>query len=701
MSNKQIVVVIFMVIGFLVMLGLALVKCANNIGAQMKESREEQTRVAMTDSDGDGYCMHETECFDDAKPGDCSDKDAERHPGAVECDATGLGDGIDNDCDDIKDNGCLDVDNDNDGYCEHAETCKGDAKPGDCEDLDSTVHPGAPESHRKNEGNGRKVDNDCDGVIDNGTRWFDDDGDGYCESASRCNTEGIEPGDCDDDNPNVHPGEVTEGKLRGELLYGDGLDNNCDGMIDEGCVDVDNDGDGFCEDDKKCMSKVKDGCKKGEDECLTEVAPGDCNDANKDVYPGAKESDYRTDDAPKDAKIPQLDGIDNDCDGIVDNHLPWYDDDGDGYCEDDNECIGEALPEDCDDDNPDIHPGAAEGDAANNGDEIDNNCNGEVDEGTKNIDTDGDGVSGQMGDCDEMNPMVFKGQLEWFDGYDNDCDGVVDETNGLADVDDAPGYDRDDYRNTHKGNLRDIYEVYPESVWTERINGWSFDHDWSVATYDAYSGMVRTHHYKSESGSYKVYNRDDYKVVAVRGPDLDIETIPATDSDERAKRILLRFEQRGWPIKVQLKMDNVPRPSLSVTVGRGIDGLNKRTIQDETLSTASASIPSLELVDGNPEDTYLFFWQCKQEPDEEKCTYIYVGQYSLAKAVPKSINCTRAVSVDVRRIEVRDIEECRSDYNESSGLKDAGIEKRWMHLADSCTTVTEQYDLPFTLIFTR
>ena len=57
----------------------------------------------------------------------------------------------------------------------------------------------------------------------------DDDGDGYSECQ----------GDCDDDNPAIHPG-ATE--------VCDGLDDNCDGVADPGLGDPDGDGVGACAD---------------------------------------------------------------------------------------------------------------------------------------------------------------------------------------------------------------------------------------------------------------------------------------------------------------------------------------------------------------------------------------------------------------------------------------------------------------------
>ena len=58
-----------------------------------------------------------------------------------------------------------DVDNDGDGYSE---------EEGDCNDENPNISPGTTESL-----NG--LDDDCDGLVDNGTDGFDDDGDGYSE----------------------------------------------------------------------------------------------------------------------------------------------------------------------------------------------------------------------------------------------------------------------------------------------------------------------------------------------------------------------------------------------------------------------------------------------------------------------------------------------------------------------------------------
>lgn len=114
------------------------------------------------------------------------------------------------------------VDNDGDGW-----TVEG----GDCNDGDKAINPGAIEVCDG-------IDNNCDGNTDGDagdrvTIYFDGDGDGYAfdyESAtsSYCPTEEMPSGyfltadDCDDSNPEVHPGaeEVCDWVV----------DNNCDGV---------------------------------------------------------------------------------------------------------------------------------------------------------------------------------------------------------------------------------------------------------------------------------------------------------------------------------------------------------------------------------------------------------------------------------------------------------------------------------------
>jgi MYXO-CTERM domain-containing protein len=112
-----------------------------------------------------------------------------------------------------------DPDLDGDGYPEST----------DCDDADPAVFPGATELC-----NGG--DDDCDGVADDGLStydWYvDDDGDGYGDVFDRndCTppTAGYVElsGDCNDLDGSTYPGAV-------ELC--DGVDNDCDLAIDEGC----------------------------------------------------------------------------------------------------------------------------------------------------------------------------------------------------------------------------------------------------------------------------------------------------------------------------------------------------------------------------------------------------------------------------------------------------------------------------------
>jgi MYXO-CTERM domain-containing protein len=109
------------------------------------------------------------------------------------------------------------------------------ASAADCDDTDAGVNPAATEVCDG-------VDNDCDGEIDPPdaegalTLYADADLDGYgADGAAGITGCSEEPGlaatggDCDDADPLVHPDAE-------ELCQG--LDDDCDGDVDEGCPEV-------------------------------------------------------------------------------------------------------------------------------------------------------------------------------------------------------------------------------------------------------------------------------------------------------------------------------------------------------------------------------------------------------------------------------------------------------------------------------
>ena len=295
------------------------------------------------------------------------------------------------------------------GVCEPAEAgCQSDAECADgtfC-DRGACVPWEAPEC---------EANADCgrDRVCALGECWDreceDEDADGFCADG----------GDCDDQNALVHPGAAEER---------DGLDNDCDGEVDE-------DGDA-CRSDADCRDGICVGgaCREDEMECRSDAdcRGGICLDGTcrEDEIECRSDADCRNGACVN---------------GVCRPDEPECEDaDADGVCAEDG---------DCDDRNPGVHPGAREV-----RDGLDNDCDGQVDEGGALVcavdsdcprglacvagicaepqpecrDNDGDGFCPEDGDCDDRDASIHPDAEELRDGLDNDCDGQVDEGDACA-----------------------------------------------------------------------------------------------------------------------------------------------------------------------------------------------------------------------------------------------------------------------------
>ncbi len=392
-------------------------------GQACDEDADRCTTLCAVTEDADGDGARAVECGGD----DCDDADPRRYPGNTEvCDLADL----DEDCD-ATTFGERDVDGDGafDAACCNGETCGTD-----CDDLRRGTAPTASEVC-----NG--LDDDCDDIADEGVfvmTWpdadFDLHGDREAPAEMRCaGTFGYATvhDDCDDTNPAVHTAQV-------EIC--DGRDNDCDDIVDEAPAAVtwylDADGDGFgssdpatsrvsctpltgyslrptdCDDTRagvspatpeRCDGLDNDcngrpdfllGARNTEDDDLDGHADmacpsgDDCDDRDPTSYPGASEI---------------CDGRDNDCNGAIDDSTAmgawWIDRDGDTFGDARGTPVMSCTPVrghatralDCDDSSAGRRPGASEV-----CDGVDDDCDSVIDEGSARepyyLDADGDGL---------------------------------------------------------------------------------------------------------------------------------------------------------------------------------------------------------------------------------------------------------------------------------------------------------------------
>ena len=304
--------------------------------------------TAFVDGDGDGVSASV----------DCDDADAAISPGAPE-----VCDGIDNDCDGLTDEDPTDgvrlyVDFDGDGFGSAIFSSLFCTPPAagyvedstDCDDLHAMAYPGGIEVCDG-------VDNDCDGTADSNARnapdWYPDaDGDGYGAADAAPVASCTPPAalgytdnadDCDDSDAAVSPdvrwypdrdgdgyGSPFVSRTSCTPLGGhvadasdcddedaavrpdaqevcDGADNDCDGAVDDEDASLDTataqvwyadaDGDDYGDPDASVLA-----CAAPEG-YISDAQ--DCDDAEKTASPALEEQCG--------------DGIDNDCDGVVDS----------------------------------------------------------------------------------------------------------------------------------------------------------------------------------------------------------------------------------------------------------------------------------------------------------------------------------------------------------------------------------------------
>ena len=311
------------------------------------------------------------------------------------------------------------------------------------------------------------IDQDCNGSDE--ACFYDSDCDTFGAASSHSSTGAActsatnsapRNNDCNDCDPTINPAAREQ--------CHDGIDNNCNGLTDEGCTSCDRDGDGFERLDSAS------GCP----DSLYDQSKGfDCNDEDAGVFPGMTAATRLP--VPTSAATVQL----RTCSGTLGGNIACAmraacrnrnpngsvqvgdcnlgsvpipgdihfcppadcDADGDGFVDFHKvgqfDCVPFANAEfaifgtnDCDDNDAHTFPGAPETCRSQSTQAI-NDCVTRLVVSTKSAacamagpDADGDGYADAY-DCAPFDQLVHPFAIELCDGVDNDCDGLTDEGN--------------------------------------------------------------------------------------------------------------------------------------------------------------------------------------------------------------------------------------------------------------------------------
>ncbi len=400
-------------------------------------------------------------------------------------------------------------DSDNDGY----PSGEGKYSGRDCDDNNLDINPGAPEVCNN-------IDDDCNPGAPDGsgeTPPLNSKQQGVCAGSTMSCI-----GSWQDDYSGIPNYEETE-------VSCDDLDNDCDEQIDEGVKNTyyrDFDGDGYGNPSSTILA------------CSTPAGyvedNTDCNDNDETIYPGASDL---------------CNNIDDDCNPATQDgsgEIPSLNTKQQGVCAGSvKSCTGGGWQDD--------YSGVSNYEAAEiSCDGLDNDCDGQIDEGVKNTyyrNFDGDGYGNPSSttlacstpagyvedntDCDDNNINKNPGGSEYphCDGLDNNCDGKIDNGCWLIEiVDSSLGGEQDtsiildsnDNPRISYYNLNDPYCLKYAS-----FNGSSWDIE--IVEGDGLNSSLALDSNDNPRISYYDANKDCHclKYASFNGSSWDIEKVDA------------------------------------------------------------------------------------------------------------------------------------------------------------------------------